>query len=98
MVSGFLTPSGILRVPDEISDEELDRGGQWPKDENMASKFERLSNILNMVKTTIGLGIKWLIKLLRLPYLSFNMYFPGSKQFLPSTMLQITVPLHWMPY
>ncbi len=31
MVSGFLTPGGILRVPDLISDEELLNNSSWPK-------------------------------------------------------------------
>ncbi len=31
MVSGFLTPGGILRVPDDISDEELLNNSYWPK-------------------------------------------------------------------
>jgi hypothetical protein len=32
MVSGFLTPSRILCIPDHVSDKELDHSGQWPKD------------------------------------------------------------------
>jgi hypothetical protein len=31
MVSGFLTPGGILRVPDHISDEELLNNSSWPR-------------------------------------------------------------------
>ncbi|KAN0067115.1 hypothetical protein V8E54_014762 [Elaphomyces granulatus] len=30
MVSGFLTPGGILRVPDHVSDEELSSNPTWP--------------------------------------------------------------------
>ena len=33
MVSGFLTPGGILRIPDTISDAELLADSSWPKDE-----------------------------------------------------------------
>ena len=32
IVLGFLTPGGILRVPDHVSDKVLDHSGQWPKD------------------------------------------------------------------
>jgi len=32
MVLGFFTPGGILRIPDHVSDKELDHIGQWPKD------------------------------------------------------------------
>jgi len=31
MVSGFLTPGGILRVPDHVSDEELSSNPTWPQ-------------------------------------------------------------------
>jgi hypothetical protein len=32
MISGFLTPGGILKVPDHLSDEELLSDPTWPKD------------------------------------------------------------------
>jgi hypothetical protein len=81
MVSGFLTPGGPLKFPDNILDDELLQNPMWPRHPSTGHLSVKHLNFRNTVKTTTGMGNLWLNKLFELRFQFFDMLSLGTVVF-----------------
>jgi hypothetical protein len=78
MVLGFLTPSGILRVPDHISDEELLNNFSWPRN-NEGKPIPEAIEYLEYGKGNCSTGEKMLKHTKEIVIFIFNYAFPNCQ-------------------
>jgi hypothetical protein len=76
MVSGFLTPGGILRVPDSVSDEELLANPMWRKDKDGKPVREAIE-YLEYGKNNYWTGDKMVHQAIESALPIFRYAFPG---------------------
>lgn len=76
MVSGYLTPGGILRVPENISDSELLEDSEWPRQPN-GQPIREAMEYLEFGKDHYWTGDKMVDQAINVALPIFNRAFPG---------------------
>jgi hypothetical protein len=78
MVSGFLIPGGILRVPNEISDQVLCSDGQWPRD-STGNCIREAIEYLEYGKDNYWTGDKTVDQTIKVAFRIFQHAIPGCQ-------------------
>ena len=98
MVSGFLTPGGILRVPDHVPDADLLTNPKWPRDDKGKPVREAVE-YLEYGKDNYWTGEKrWSSKQGGLPFRFSSTPFRTVKGYLLLTMpptIPLSQPMPW---